>query len=138
MNREELERLENKLKVDSLSDEEIGFLFKEIRSLKKELSESYDIIEANQTTRDYFTNIYCAILCEDEQQVKVPPNVVKNLTKISITDCPNLIESKDYTIKHNEDSDSYTIDFSNYMMNTRDFNDDSTVEVVQIHYTSWR
>ena len=138
MNREELERLENKLKIDSLSDEEIGFLFKEIRSLKKELSESYDIIEANQTTREYFTNVYCTILCEDEQQVKVPPNVVKNLTKISTADRPSLTESKDYTIKPSEDSGSYIIDFSNYIMNTQGFNDESASEVIQIHYLSWK
>lgn len=138
MNREELERLENKLKVDSLSDEEIGFLFKEIRSLKKELSESYDIIEANQTTRDYFTNMYCAVLWEDEQQVKVPHNVVRNLVKISTTDRPNLTESKDYTIKPSEDSGSYIIDFSNYIMNTHGFNDESISEVIQIHYLSWK
>ena len=141
MDYKELEKLEEKFK-NSLSNDEVQLLFTEIKNLRKELYESYDIIEANKTTRSYFTNIFSTILYEDVQKnedwnVEVPSNVAKNVTKVTSGHF-TLVESKDYNVEQLENRDGYIFDFSNFMMNRSGLINECGFEMISIHYASWR
>ena len=136
MDKNELERLEAKLKVDNLSHEEIKSLLSEVKKLKTELNKYKDFVEDEQSAREYVTSIFMVVL-DKNNIIEVPTPVVKNMQYIkSNNQSSTLKEGIDFTIKRTFDADTYMIDFSSYLL--KNLFNEADVDTISIYYFSWR
>ena len=136
MDNEELKTLEDKLVNDNLNDEQIKRLFSEIKKLKKKLQEYMDILESNQEARESITNIFMFTLDEENKTIEVPTRIIKNMLSVKTNDHLALKEGLDFTMQRSQDADTYILDFSNYIMDTRGVFNEEESDCILIYYNA--
>lgn len=138
MDNKELKNLEDKSTIDSLTNEEIKRLFSEIKKLKKKLQEYMDILESNQEAREPITSVFMFTLDEENKTIEVPSRIIKNILSIKTNNHLTLKEGLDFTTRKSEDADTHTLDFSNYIMDTKGIFSEEESECVLIYYHNWK